>query len=234
MPSPRPSAARPARQPRSLATQERILAAAEALLAEGDADAITMERVAERAHVSIGAIYKRLQGKASLLPLVLARVQAQQLDRLQAFLAQPRWRGADLAARIHGVLQVFAEAQMQQRRLIRALVVGHWRSDDRGGGEADAAKLMGAIHAWLSERADEIAHPDPRLALSLGMFTALQTLQTAILLDRIPPQLGLERFTAEIARMFRHYLAAGPADGRPDVAQSTGGDSDGGGSAGTT
>ena len=56
----------PARQPRSLLTQERILAAAQSLLAEGDVEAITMERIAERAHVSIGAIYKRFLGRTEL------------------------------------------------------------------------------------------------------------------------------------------------------------------------
>jgi AcrR family transcriptional regulator len=206
MPAPRPTPALPARQARSLRTQDRILAAAEALLAAGDADAITMERVAERAHVSVGAIYKRFSGKSSLLPLVLERVQAQQLERLRGFLAQPCWRDADLSARIAGMLDAFAGAQLQRRQLIRALVVGHWQSDDRTGGEAQAAELLGTIHAWLSERSHEIRHPDPRLALSLGLFTTLQTLQTAILMDRVPQALGVERFTAELARMFRTYL----------------------------
>lgn len=213
MPASRPSSALPTWQPRSLKTQDRILAAAEALLAEGDVGAITMERVAERAHVSVGTIYKRFQGKTSLLPLVLARVQAQRLGQLQAFLAQPQWRDAGLGARIHGVLTVFAASQIEQRQLIRALVTGVWQSDDSGANVADAARLMTAIHEWLFECAAEIEHPEPRLALSLGLFTALQTLQTAILMDRIPPQIGLERFTAEVARMFRHYLAAGPATG---------------------
>lgn len=210
MPAPRPTSALPSRQPRSLRTQERILAAAEALLAEGDAEAITMERVAERAHVSVGAIYKRFRSKASLLPLVLARVQDQQLHRLREFLAEPRWRDAGLGPRIDAMLAAFAGAQVQRRALIRALVVGHWQSDDRGANEAQAAELLGTIHAWLAERAGEITHPEPRLALSLGLFTALQTLQTAILLDRIPPDPGVDRFVDEQARMFRAYLGLPP------------------------
>ena len=231
MPATRPTPALPARQTRSLRTQDRILAAAEALLAEGDAE-ITMERVAERAHVSVGAIYKRFSGKSSLLPLVLGRVQAQQLERLRGFLDQPCWRDAGLSARIAGMLEAFAGAQVQRRQLIRALVVGHWQSDDRTGGEAQAAEVLGTIHAWLSERSDEIRHPDPRLALSLGLFTALQTLQTAILMDRVPPALGVERFTAELARMFRAYLgvvdspegqSASPGAGGVSAASAPGG-----------
>jgi len=162
--------------------------------------------------VSVGAIYKRFSGKASLLPLVLARVQAQQLRRLQEFLAEPGWRDAGLAARIAGLLEVFAATQVQQRRLIRALVIGHWQSDDRGGIDAQAATLMAAMHAWLLEREHEFTHPEPRLALSLGLFMTLQTLQTAILMDRVPEHVGVPRFTAEMARMLGNYLAGAQRD----------------------
>lgn len=189
-----------------MATQERILAATEALLAEGGPDLMTMEQVAERAHVSIGAIYKRFQGKSSLLPLVLDRVHQQQIARLHEFLGQERWRDAGLSERVHALLDVFAASQVARQRLIRALVVGHWQSTDPGPQEARAAEVTGAMHAWLSECTEEITHPDPRQALSMGLFTTLQTLQTAIMLGRVPPAVGVERFTRELAHMFLAYL----------------------------
>ncbi|KFN48975.1 TetR/AcrR family transcriptional regulator [Arenimonas composti] len=206
--APRQSAdASPAdRQPRARLTRERILAAAESLLAEGGQDALTMEEVAERAHVSVGAIYKRFRGKSTLLPQVLERAQRHQAQRLRDFLDAPQWRDAGLGARIDGLLAVFARTQVQQRRLIRALVVGHWQAEDRHANDAGAAAMMTAIHAWLAERRDEIRHPQPGLALSLGLFAALQCLQTAILMERLPPTLAVEDFTAEMARQFRRYL----------------------------
>lgn len=201
---PTPSPLRPVRQDRSLRTQQRILAAMEALLGDPEGGEITMERLAEQAHVSIGAIYKRFQGKDSLLPLVLERVQDQQFERLREFLALPGWSDTGLAQRIHALLEVFAESQQARQRLIRELVVGHWQSDDRA--PARSAELIATMHAWLSECVEEIRHPDPRLALSLGLFTTLQTLQTAVLFDRVPPALGLTGFVAEMARMFQAYL----------------------------
>jgi len=201
-----PSAVRPAHQDRSLRTQERILAAMETLLAREDAGEITMERLAEQAHVSVGAIYKRFRGKESLLPLVLERVHDQQYARLQTFLARPEWAQVGLADRILALLQVFAESQEQRRRLIRTLLVGYWQSTDPAPMEARSAELLGAVHAWLSECCDEIRHPEPRLALSLGLFTTLQTLQSAVLFDRIPPAVGTARFVEELARMFTGYL----------------------------
>jgi AcrR family transcriptional regulator len=206
--SPRPALPpeRPARQSRSAATRERILAAAEALLAEGDPDLLTMERIAERAHVSIGAIYKRVRGKESLLPLVLERVQARLSERLREFVARPEWASAGLGQRLEALLGVFAESQVARRQLIRALVVGYWQAPDEHGQDSRSAELLATMHAWLAERAHEIRHPDPPLALSLGLFTTLQALQTAILLDRVPASVGLERFVAEQARLFRAYL----------------------------
>lgn len=203
---------RPTQQLRSARTQERILAAAEALLAEGDPDAFTMENLAERAHVSVGAIYKRVQGKQSLLPLVLERVQEQLFLRLQEFLAQPRWQDAGLATRTQALIAVFAETQVARQRLIRALLIDHWQSVDRAPMEARSAELIGAMHAWLLECAAEIRHPDPRVALSLGLFTTLQALQSAILFDRVPPQLGLPRFVAEMTRMLTRYLGVPDAE----------------------
>lgn len=205
---PTPVTARPARQDRSLRTQERILDAMEALLAEPDAGEITMERLAERAHVSIGAIYKRFRGKESLLPLVLERVQEQQFQRLREFVARPGWSDVGLAERVHVLLEAFADSQERRRQLIRTLVVGHWQSPDRAPMEARSAELIGTMHAWLAECSAEIRHPDPRLALSLGLFTTLQALQTAVLFDRIPPALGTAAFVREMGRMFVGYLRA--------------------------
>jgi AcrR family transcriptional regulator len=211
----RPAAAVHApRQPRSLLTQERILAAMESLLAEGDPDRITMEELAARAHVSVGAIYKRFRDKTALRPLVLERVQEQLFRRLQELLAQPRWADAGLGARIDGLLGEFARAQHARRQLLRALVVGHWQSEEPA--PARSAELLAAMHAWLAERAGEIDHPDPARALSLGLFATLQALQVAVLMDRVPPDLGLERFTAEMARLFRRYL------GLPDAGDPAG------------
>jgi AcrR family transcriptional regulator len=204
MPPPASPVRAPPRQTRSARTQDRILQAAEALLARGEP--FTMDDLAERAHVSIGAIYKRLQGKTSLLPLVMERVQRQQSQRVQELLDDPRWREAGLASRITALLQGFAQTQVTRRHLIRALVIGHAHAPDGGATEARSAQLQGAILAWLLQCRDEIVHPQPALALSLGMFAAMQALQTAILFDRLPPALGVDTLVAEIARMYQRYL----------------------------
>lgn len=208
MPRTAPPLRTPPRQTRSARTQDRILAAAEALLARGVP--FTMDELAEHAHVSVGAIYKRLQGKTSVLPLVMERVQDKQLQQVRELLADPGWRAANLARRIAGLLQGFAETQVSRRHLIRALVVGHAHAPDGGATEARSAELQGTILAWLLERRDEIVHPQPALALSLGLFAAMQSLQTAILFDRLPPHPGVSVLVAEITRMYQRYLGLEP------------------------
>jgi AcrR family transcriptional regulator len=62
--------ARAPMQARSLATFNRILTAASAILDEGDWDAFTIEAVAGRAEVSVGAIYRRFGDKEGLFKAV--------------------------------------------------------------------------------------------------------------------------------------------------------------------
>lgn len=110
----------PSRQPRSARTQQRILAAAEALLLEQGLEHTTLEQIAERAHVSIGAFYKRFRGKSSLLPALIERVQAQQLQRVRQFIARPDRADSGLGQRIDTLASMFVEAQLEHQRLFRA------------------------------------------------------------------------------------------------------------------
>ncbi|MFD5393178.1 helix-turn-helix domain-containing protein [Streptomyces sp. NPDC127097] len=62
------SSPRPPQQRRSRAAMERILGAAQELVAERGAVALTIADVALRANVAVGTIYSRFAGKDALLP----------------------------------------------------------------------------------------------------------------------------------------------------------------------
>jgi AcrR family transcriptional regulator len=51
-------------------TQERLLEAMEFLLERREPAEITVDEIVERAHVSVGAFYKRFASKQDLLPLL--------------------------------------------------------------------------------------------------------------------------------------------------------------------
>ena len=201
------AAALPPRQARSQATEARILAAAEQLLGERGHEQLTIEDIAEHAHISIGAFYKRFRGKSSLLPLLLRRVQDAQTERIRSFIALPEAQQASLRQRIEMLLQKFSQAQREQRELFRALLVGSWSEDAQSVlNDPRSGELLQELLNWLAARREEVRHPQPDLALSLGLFTALTSVQAAVLFQRLPPSLPVEAYCAEVTRMFCSYL----------------------------
>ena len=68
------SAVRPPKQRRSRESYERVLDAAHTLLEENGFEGFTVQEVAARSGVSIGAIYERFGNKESLLRAVHARL----------------------------------------------------------------------------------------------------------------------------------------------------------------
>ncbi len=104
------SAVRPPKQRRSRESYERVLDAAHALLEENGFEGFTVQEVAVRSGVSIGAIYERFGNKETLLRAVHARLmdidvrgrRAGRGDRADASTVQrrrsrrrsPGWRGS--------------------------------------------------------------------------------------------------------------------------------------------
>lgn len=194
----------PSRQPRSARTQQRILAAAEALLLEQGLEHTTLEQIAERAHVSIGAFYKRFRGKSSLLPALIERVQAQQLQRVRQFIARPDRADSGLGQRIDTLASMFVEAQLEHQRLFRALVA--YQLPRPGPATPSTIALLDLFHSWLAELQDQVIHPQSEQALALGLVTMLQTLQHAVLFGRRPGGMDLPELQRESARMLKRYL----------------------------
>ena len=79
-----PPGVRPPVQARSRKALQKVLAAAEEVLAADGFDEFTMTAVAERAGVSVGAIYRRFDSKEQLLAAVKDRL----LSRLEEDLAE--------------------------------------------------------------------------------------------------------------------------------------------------
>ena len=173
-------------------------------MAEQGMEPLTMEQIAERAHVAIGTLYKRFQGKHSLLPLVLERVQARHVLRLREFLARPA--PPDLAARCRELLLRFTEEQRRSQRLIRSLFVGHLQAPPPAAAAAHSQEMLGLLRDWLAECRAEVRHPQPELAIALGLGLVLQTLQTALVFDRVPGGLSFEAYREEMALLLLRYL----------------------------
>ena len=197
------------RQARSLRTQERLLDAMESLLQQREPADITVEDIVERAHASVGAFYKRFASKQDLLPLLLTRLQTNARRQLEEELEKPRWNGRGLTERVNALIDMFAGVQIQRQRIIRACVAGRFTASMQMSDQdlADARATLEAMRRWLLVCRDEIRHEHPETAVRLGLYMCLQSLQTALLFETLPPDISPQMITAEAKRMLGRYLS---------------------------
>lgn len=202
-------------QARSQRTRERLLAAAESLLAEREYAEVSVDDIVDRAHSSVGAFYKHFPGKREMLPLLLQRLEEQGGEQLAALLRDPRHARAPLRARIAALLGAIAGQYLVRRRLLRAFVSARFNAQlALRPGDIDAARArMAAMRDWLLERRDEITHPQPEIAVRAGFYLVLQSLQTALLFEEMPAELPAARLVDEAVGMLGAYLQAPPATG---------------------
>src|SRR5579871_3638868 len=115
-----PPEVRPPRQRRSRESFERVLDAARRLLEENGFEGFTVQEVAARSGVSVGAIYERFGNKESLLRVVHGRV----MDALDAAAAEIATRAEpqDAAAAIVAAVADYARIARQHRRILRAFM----------------------------------------------------------------------------------------------------------------
>jgi AcrR family transcriptional regulator len=89
--------------------REALLDAAAALAAEGSAEAITMDAVAERAGVSRPLVYRHFPNRQELIAAVYQRETAHLHDQLTADVAAARSIEGMFRALVHGALRAAAE-----------------------------------------------------------------------------------------------------------------------------
>jgi AcrR family transcriptional regulator len=197
------------RQARSQRTEQRLLDAAHALLQERDYRAVTVEDVAARAHVSVGAFYKRFGSKQALLPALLQRMHAEQSANLDAWLADPSWRGRSLADRVECLIATLAAGYRHNLRLTRAFVaLRNATAQTLAAAQSEYAEaVLQRLTRWLMQCRAEIAHDEPELALRVGLFSTVSALQSAIVQGRLETENASGALQRELARALVVYLS---------------------------
>jgi AcrR family transcriptional regulator len=193
--------ARP-KQARSHDTHERLLKATEDLLAAHEFNAITVEQIAALAHVSVSTFYKHFEAKRELLPLLVDRLYADAGSF--AFPGEP----ARLAARVTFLAQHVASTATLRRNVLRACVTARFAKElvMSRSQLAQSRQQLSSAQAWLLECRDEIRHEDPVVATRIGLYSALQSLQTALLFEDLPAELPIGTLVSETARLLTRYL----------------------------
>ena len=224
------SVARP-KQARSERTMLRILDAAEDLIAAKGLRDVSIPDIVAHAHSSVGGFYARFKDKNELLRALEERFFLRVTDQLEA-LADPsdpsdpsnpsnpsNWQGdrlADMAKRlVHELVQTVEE----NRRLIEAFLI---RSSSDPGfrdeGLRFRSRVSSRITPVLLTRREEIRHPEPDVAIDLGIQVAFAMMLQHVSLggtragSRELSQHSLQR---ELVRGFLGYLGV-PYSEMPD------------------
>jgi len=207
---------RPTHQSRSQETLERILDAAEAVIAERGFEKATVSEIVRRAKSSVGAMYARFNDKDALLSCLYERFNAEAAATSDVAVDPDRWQGASIAEIFGEVIPFLVQVYQEKSGLIRALVV-------RGSTDKDFAErgaklfqyISGRLTELLMERRAEIGHPNPALAIDLGLRMVFDTLdQTTLSADiqRTNYPLSASELSEELTRMLLGYLGVAPGE----------------------
>jgi len=150
----------PPKQARSLATEQKMLDAAEDLLDHGDARQVTVENVVSLSGATVGSFYARFGSIEGLFDALHQRYvdniyQSKLLEGLNRGMEQP-----DLRKALYHATKTMLEFGNDRRKLLAFFVT---RNE---GGDALAIRLLAvkSMHEVLKVHRDEIAHKDLRRA----------------------------------------------------------------------
>lgn len=172
-------------QARSVTSMHRMLDSAEALLASGGPDALTVDAVVRESHTSVGSFYARFGDRQGLL----VAMQDRFLERLGESFAsglESTNEDLDLEAAIERLVSGFLGAFRSHRSAFNAFMLLNRSEPSMRARGAEASRAAGkSISVLLAHHADQIAHPKPELAADFVYRTlfALAT-QTVMFDDR--------------------------------------------------
>lgn len=212
---------KPTQQARSQQTLERLLDAAEAQILEHGLDSITIKDVARRAESSVGAFYARFSDKEALLRTVFQRFCEQAEATIDAVLVPDQWHDADfeqlLRLGIGFLIRVFRE----RGRLIAAFTLRAAQDPEISSlGQRLGVRICERLLMLLDERNEQLAHPNPDVAIKTFVWLVLSALEArALHTVASDPELTDTQITAELSHMALAYLAVAPPP-RNNVAAS--------------
>lgn len=208
-----PLGIRPPRQARSRAALERILVSAEQVLADTGFDDLTMAAVAERAGLSVGAIYRRFEGKEHLLIAVKDRLLTRVEDDITAALDTT---DGGLPEVIEAFTHALADGFSAGAHVIPHMV---GTSHDIGSSERSRQALENLQRAFLdatTAHLDQVRRSDSTTALAMAFRTITGAcIHRTITWRAVPDGISWDRWSEQVADMATLYLTTPDPDDRP-------------------
>jgi AcrR family transcriptional regulator len=204
----------PPLQKRSQASLERVLQSGLELLQEVGFEGFTLQEVSRRAKVSIGSIYARAPSKEALILAIydreMERIAAEQ-ERIAAASHREGLSGREL---VETLVREMAEIMLAHAASLRVFM--HRSAIDpeiwRRGSERSHV-LANVFESSLLEHADELAHPDPELAIDVTyrfVYAALARRITHGPHFESPHETSDDALVRELATAAANYLLTGP------------------------
>jgi len=204
------------KQARSEKTLQRLLDAAEQLIAEKGHRAVSIPDIARRAKSSVGGFYARFRDKNELLRALEERHFLELSERVERLADVSRWADAATAVIIDAAVTELVTITRERRPLIAAFLAN--ALDDPlllEGGLRFRRSVEERISALLMLRRDEITHPDPPLAIDLAIQTAFAIMQQHVLIEETHAggrRLSDDDLQREITTLVLRYLGIEPPD----------------------
>lgn len=215
-------------QERSRESLRKLLKAAAEVLGQHGVEGATIPRIAQHAGLTPGAVYRRFRDKDALLETAILGILERQDERLKAGITP------EMAARIP--LEVFVEqivggmvvtyrANASLLRALRQFTQGRANAAFlRKAARLEIRSIERVVDLILAGR-DEIRHPEPRIAVSLGLLMVVN-----MLYDLVVMPVGVKDWKGmlpkddpslkrELTRAFLSYLGV---DARPDPVGGSG------------
>ncbi|NOW48587.1 AcrR family transcriptional regulator [Novosphingobium sp. SG751A] len=153
-------------QGRSKASYERMLAAAEALMAAAGSDEFTLQEVSKKGKVSIGSIYNRFESKDALLHAVQLRVLERVDKQMGAMLDEARNGASTLDQLVVALTRAVGETLKENADIMRPLMLR--ATNDplvAATGKASFVTTANAVKGALLLHSAEMKQPDPLRAV---------------------------------------------------------------------
>ncbi len=205
----------PAHQARSRESLTRLVKATIEVLDKDGIEGATIPRIAARAGLSPGAVYRRFPDKDALMREVCLRVFESNYKHTKELVAADRWKEKPLPEVARSVIDLTLKGHRQHRGLLRALLFFIWQHPDaafvRRCDEMEWKTFQDVADLLLTRRS-EIRHPHPESAIRFAMLMVGIAAQGVLVLPPDPKDLSrlwpdvdaqLER---ELPRMFLRYL----------------------------
>jgi AcrR family transcriptional regulator len=178
-----------------------VKASLEILATEGS-EGLTVQAVVDRAGSSVGSFYARFAGKDELIEYLGGRVWGEAAVRWDEALGSRDWSSLDLADLIGGSVRLLVEAGRSRAVYLR--VLGRVPGAPVHAYAAFQSHVVAGVSRLLLERVAEMRHPDPEVAVPLGLRAVLGMLD----LDDAEgvASLPVERIIEEATGLLRGYL----------------------------